>query len=221
MKSFDAYLAEGIATFTLVFIGAGAILADPIAEGGIVAIALAHGLVIMCMVYATGHISGAHINPAVTIGMWVTKKIDTKDGISYIIAQLLGATVGAFALKSFLVNADAALNLGTPALASGVSVLNGIFIEAILTFFLVFVIFATAVDKRAPAGMYGLAIGMTITADILIGGPLTGAAMNPARAFGPALVSGYFVNHLVYWIGPIVGGIVGAVTYDKFLLKKK
>jgi len=211
------YLAEFIATFTLIFVGAGSILAG----NNLTGIAFAHGLAIMVMVYATAHISGAHINPAVTIGMWVTKKINTKDGVFYIIAQLLGGVLGAFLLKIFFVNADSSLNLGATTLASGVSFFNGVFIEAVLTFLLVFVIFAVAVDKRAPAGFYGLAIGMVITFDILVGGPLTGAAMNPARAFGPALVSGYFVNHLVYWIGPIVGGIAGALVYNNYLLKKK
>lgn len=211
------YLAEFIATFTLIFIGAGSILAG----NNLTGIAFAHGLAIMVMVYATAHISGAHINPAVTIGMWVTKKINSKDGICYIIAQLFGGIVGAIVLKTVFVNASSSLNLGTPALGSGISFFNGVLVEAILTFLLVFVIFAVAVDKRAPKGMYGLAIGMVITFDILAGGPLTGAAMNPARAFGPALVSGYFVNHLVYWIGPIVGGILGAVVYDRYLLKKE
>jgi len=211
------YLAEFIATFTLIFIGAGSILAN----NNLTGIAIAHGLAIMCMVYATAHISGAHINPAVTIGMWVTKKIETKDGFFYIIAQLAGGIVGAFALKTVFVNAPSTLNLGTPTLGSGITFFNGILIEAILTFLLVFVVFAVAVDKRAPAGMYGLAIGMVVTFDVLAGGPLTGAAMNPARAFGPALISGYFVNHLVYWIGPIVGGIVGALVYNNYLLKKK
>lgn len=211
------YLAEFIATFTLIFIGAGSILAN----NNLTGIAFAHGLAIMCMVYATAHISGAHINPAVTIGMWVTKKINSKDGFFYIVAQLLGGVVGALALKTVFVDVSSSLNLGTPALASGLSFFNGVLVEAILTFLLVFVIFAVAVDKRAPKGFYGLAIGMVITFDILAGGPLTGAAMNPARAFGPAIVSGYFVNHLVYWVGPIVGGVAGAVTYNKFLLSKK
>lgn len=211
----NKYLAEFIATFALIFIGAGSILSG----NGLTGIAFAHGLVIMCMVYAVGHISGAHINPAVTIGMWVTKNISSKEGFAYIIAQLLGAVLGALALKTVFVDVSSSLNLGTPALASGLTLFNGILVEAIITFFLVFVIFAVAVDKRAPKGMYGLAIGMVVTFGILAVGPLTGAAMNPARAFGPALVSGYFVNHLVYWVGPIVGGVVGALTYDKFFLK--
>jgi len=147
------YLAEFIATFTLIFIGAGSILAN----NNLTGVAFAHGLAIMCMVYAIAHISGAHINPAVTIGMWVTKKINLKDGFFYIAAQLLGGVVGALALKIVFVNVSSSLNLGTPALVSGLSFFNGVLVEAILTFFLVFVIFAVAVDKRAPKGIYGLA----------------------------------------------------------------
>lgn len=217
------YLAEAIATFSLVFIGAGSVLANDFTGGavGLLGIALAHGLVLMVMIYATGHISGAHINPAVTIGMWITKKIKTEQAIDYIIFQLIGAAFAGFLLQSIFTGLPVGAELGTPILGSGITVMNGIIIEAVLTFFLVFVIFGVAVDKRAPAGMYGLAIGLVLTFDILFGGALTGAAMNPARAFGPALAAGFWDNQLVYWIGPIIGGIVAALVYNGIFLEKK
>ena len=210
------YIAEFIATFALIFIGAGAILANV----GIIGIALAHGLVLMSMIYATGHVSGAHINPAVTISMWVTKRIGSVKAIGYIISQLLGATVGALFLRIIFSNAQLSLNLGTPGL-NGVSFWVGILIEFILTFLLVFTIFGTSVDKKAPKGIYGFAIGLVLTFDILVGGNLTGAAMNPARVFGPALISGFWNHHIVYWIGPILGALLAALIYDNLLLDNK
>lgn len=210
------YLAELISTFALVFIGAGAILAN----NNITGVALAHGLVLMAMIYATAHISGAHVNPAVTIGMWVTKKINTRDGIFYIVAQLLGASIAGYLLLAiFPTGLD--MNLGATSLASNVTVGTGILIEAILTFLLVFTIFGVAVDKRGQNGAYGLAIGLVLTFDILLGGNLTGAAMNPARSFGPALASGFWSNHFVYWVGPIIGSVVAALVYNNLLLNKK
>jgi len=213
---FKKYLAELIATFSLVFIGAGAILSNNSLTG----VALAHGLVLMAMIYATAHISGAHVNPAVTIAMWVTKKISTKNSIFYIIAQLLGATIAGYALLTIFPNSPG-LHLGATALGPNISVGMGILIESILTFFLVFVIFAVAVDKRGHNGAFGLAIGFVLTFDILFGGALTGAAMNPARSFGPAFASGFWLNHMVYWIGPIIGAIAAALIYNNLLLNKK
>lgn len=210
------YIAEFIATFALIFIGAGAVLANV----GIIGIALAHGLVLMSMIYATAHISGAHINPAVTISMWVTKRIEGVKAIGYIISQLLGASVGALFLRIIFSNAQLGLNLGTPALGSNVSFWVGILVEFILTFLLVFTIFGT-IDKRAPKGIFGFAIGMVLVFDILVGGNLTGAAMNPARVFGPALISGFWNNHIIYWIGPVLGAILAGLIYDKLLLDKQ
>ena len=222
MENFPAYLAEFISTFALIFIGAGSILANGLTGGalGLTGIALAHGLVLFVMIYAIGHISGGHVNPAVTIGMWVTKRIGTVKAVGYIISQLAGAILGGFLLKLVFVGADASLNLGTPALGPGVSFGTAILVELILTFFLMFVIYGVAIDKRAPAGVYGAAIGLTVAVDILAGGPLTGAAMNPARSLGPALAQGFFANHAVYWIGPILGSILAAVVYNTFLLKE-
>ncbi|MDP7116136.1 MAG: MIP family channel protein [Candidatus Woesearchaeota archaeon] len=220
-KENQAYLAEAIATFALVFIGAGAVLANELSNGqiGLVGIALAYGLVLMCMVYATSHISGAHVNPAVTLGFWVTEKISSFKAIAYIVAQLIGALFAGFLLRVLFVNVSPELYLGTPVLGAGITFLGGIVVEAVLTFFLVFTIFGV-IDKRAPPGIYGAAIGLVLTFDVLAGGVLTGAAMNPARAFGPAFAAGFWHNQLVYWIGPIIGGIIAAVVYNSFLSNK-
>lgn len=221
MKAYQAYFAEFFATFGLVFIGAGAVIMDNITGGGLglLGVAFAHGLVLMSMVYATGHISGAHVNPAVTVAMWINRKIASEKAVFYILAQLVGAAVAGFLLLYLFPSAPA--HLGAPDLANGVDLLRGIVLEAILTFFLVFVIFNVAVDNRAPAGMYGLAIGLVLTFDILFGGPLTGAAMNPARAFGPALASGYWATQLVFWVGPLLGAILAALAYQHLLSDSK
>ncbi len=221
MKEYQAYFAEFFATFGLVFIGAGAVVMNEVTQGalGLVGIALAHGLVLMSMIYATGHISGAHVNPAVTVAMWINKKIESQKAIFYIVAQLAGAALAAFLLLFLFPSAPA--HLGVPDLGSGFGLMRGIAVEAILTFFLVFVIFNVAVDKRAPAAIYGFAIGLVLTFDILFGGPLTGAAMNPARAFGPALASGYWATQLVYWVGPLLGAIAAALAYKYLLSENK
>lgn len=223
-ENMKAYLAELIGTFALCFIGAGAIVTDslPGVQVGLVGIALAHGLVLAIMINATGHISGAHINPAVTIGFMITKRIEALKGVGYIISQLIGGALAGFSLRViFNQQAWDATHLGTPALSQAVPFANGIYIEAILTFFLVFTIFAVAVDSRAPKNVYGFAIGLVLVFDILMGGPLTGASMNPARTFGPALAAGYFENHLVYWIGPVLGGSIAALLYHHFLMPKE
>lgn len=222
MQNWKACLAELIGTFTLIFIGAGAICLE-VSKGGVglVGIALAHGLAIAVMVSAVGHLSGGHFNPAVTIGVWAAKKISTANAMGYIIAQLAGATLGAWMLKCHYPDLLAAPTaLGTPMLDSAVTFGQGICLEAVLTFLLVFVIFGTAIDNRGAKAIAPLAIGLTITLDILMGGPLTGAAMNPARAFGPALISGFWINHSVYWIGPIIGGLLAALVYKWAFLRE-
>jgi MIP family channel proteins len=166
------------------------------------------------MVSAAGHISGGHYNPAVTAAFVATGRLPGGHGAAYVVAQLAGASLGAFFLTaSFPETVRKAAMLGTPALTSGLSPGTGIVIEAILTFFLVFVIFGTAVDARGPRAAGGLFIGLVITMDFLAGGPLTGAAMNPARAFGPALFASAWTNQAVYWVGPLVGGILGGWVY--------
>ena len=207
-------VAEAIGPFALVFAGAGAVvLAAGNVNIGLIEIALAHGLAIALLISALGHISGGHFNPAVTAGFWVTRRISTSLAIGYVLAQLTGGILGAVALTLlFPEGLREAANLGTPALGPGIEFGKAVGIEIILTFFLVMVIFGTAVDRRS-ANLGGLAIGLTITMDILAAGPLTGAVMNPARALGPALLTGTWDDHLVWWIGPVIGGVIAAMVY--------
>ncbi len=215
MNRLPSLLAEFIGTFTLIFVGVSAIHN---ANGDLLLVALAHGLAIAVMVSAFGHISGGHLNPAVTIGALVGGKIDAVGAITYIVAQLLGATVAAFAAGAII--STEAVAAGTPVLAEGVSTGAGIAMEAILTFFLVTVVFGTGIDGRGPK-IGGLAIGLTVALDIMAGGPITGAAMNTARTFGPAVASGTWDGHIVYWIGPILGGAVAGLIYSKLMMKEE
>lgn len=224
MSPTSAYIAEFIGTAFLILAGAGSIIATQGMAGSLIAVALAHGLVIACFGSALGAISGGHFNPAVTIALMLEKKIKAGHAAGYIVSQLAGATVAALAL-AYVVYPELweAAQLGTPMLASGVSFWQGVAIEAILTFLLMAVIFGTAVDERAPK-MGALFIGLAITVDILFGGPQTGASMNPARTFGPALAGSLagastyspWVAHAVYWIGPLLGAIVAQFLYHKF-----
>lgn len=210
-----AAVAELVATFALIFVGAGSVvIADPTGSG-LVGIALAHGIVLAVMVSVTAHISGGLVNPAVTIGLWVVGKLTMPRAGVLIAAQLVGATLGALLLKAvFPAELLAATDGGTPVLARGTSVAQGILLEGVLTFFLVFAVFGTAVDDRGPlARTAGFTIGLVLTFDILVGGPLTGASMNPARTFGPGLVSGTWTDWWVYWVGPISGALVAAMLY--------
>jgi len=212
-------VAEFIGTFTLIFIGVGAIYNNP----GLLGVALAHGLAIAVMVSATGGISGGHLNPAVTFGLFVGGKISFSKTVSYWISQLAGGTAAAL-LCGAVINMKAVFD-GTPDISMGltgipvVTIGQAITIEAVLTFFLVFVVYGSAVDMRAPK-IGGLAIGLTVGLDIMFGGPLTGAAMNPARTFGPALASGHWHNHFVYWVGPMLGGALAGLIYGRFLIKE-
>ena len=217
-------VAEFIGTFALIFVGVGAIYHS----AGLLAVALAHGLTIAVMVSATGAISGGHLNPAVTFGLLIGGKMDLKRSVAYWIAQLLGAAVAGFVLLFIFTGqgdpdkggalARTIVANGTPDLApKGITTVQGVLIEAILTFFLVFVVYGTAVDARAPK-IGGLAIGFTVALDILFGGPFTGAAMNPARTFGPALASGHWNNQWIYWVGPMLGGAAAGVVYGRFLI---
>jgi MIP family channel proteins len=226
-KIFQQYgtpvLAEFVGTFIFVFIGAGSIVANAFLSGtvGLIGIALAHGLALSVVVSALGATSGAHINPAVTIGFLVTRRIIRLLGILYILAQLLGATLAGLLLKAIFPEAIwQAARLGTPGLAPNISSGTAILIEAILTFFLLLAVFGTAVDDRAPK-IGGFGIGLTVLADIFVGGPLTGAAMNPARTFGPALAGGFWDNNFVYWVGPIIGAIIAALFYEYVILRPR
>jgi MIP family channel proteins len=172
------------------------------------------------MVLAAGHISGGVYNPALTVGLVAARRLSIPLGIRYVVAQLLGGLVGAMLLKaSFAAPAIDAVKLGVPLLGTGVSGGQGILVEAILTFFLMFSVFGNAVDPRSPKAIAGLAIGLTITMDIFGGGALTGAAMNPARAFGPELVQGVWDFSWVYWVGPIIGAVLAALLYNDVLLE--
>ena len=212
-------LAEFVGTFTLIFVGAGAIIAT---QGtNLTAIGLAHGLAIGVMASAVGHISGGHFNPAVTLGFVVTRRIEAQLAATYWFAQLVGAVLAAFMLTWLLPQGQVdAVNLGAPAVGNGIGAGSAVVIEGILTFFLVWVIFATAADPRGTfASIAGLAIGLTITLDIYIGGVYTGAAMNPARAFGPDLVQNVWSDAWVWWVGPLVGGALAALAYEHLYLR--
>jgi aquaporin Z len=215
--------AEALGTFGLVFIGAAVVVVNggfPNSGIGLLGIALAHAVVLSVMVTATMTISGGHLNPAVTAGLLVARRIDAGSAAAYIVAQLVAAVIAAVLVKLLLPpHAVRAALLGVPVIASSVSLGQAIGIEVVLTFFLVSAVFGTAVSPDAPR-VGGFGIGLVLLFDILVGGPLTGAAMNPARAFGPALVAGTWVGQLVYWIGPIVGGILAALLWEYVLLPR-
>ncbi len=212
-------VAEFIGTFALIFVGVGAIAVDGITHGGagLVGIALAHGLTIAVMVSATAAISGGHLNPAVTIAALVGGKIDARGALGYMLVQCAGAIFAAFMITLAIpAPALAAVNMGTPALGAGIGLGQGLVTEAVLTFFLAFVVYGTAIDQRAPK-VGGLFIGLTVTLDILVGGPITGAAMNPARHLGPALLGGGLDNLWLYWVGPLIGGALAGLVYHNVL----
>jgi aquaporin Z len=211
--------AEFVGTFTLIFVGAGSIIATRGQD--LTAIALAHGLAIGVMASAVGHISGGHFNPAVTLGFVVTRRIETAMAGAYWVAQFLGAVVAAAILRGVVPGSLAdPVKLGTPAIGGGISAGQGLAIEIILTFFLVWVIFATAADPRGSFRLIaGLAIGLTITLDIFMGGPFTGAAMNPARAFGPQLIQNAWSDGWVWYLGPAIGAALAALAYEWLYLR--
>ncbi len=226
-------IAEFIGPFALVFIGAGAIL-TAITQGWagttggfLVMVALAHGLAIGLMVAAAGHISGGHYNPAVTVSLFIGGKIGLVKSVAYIIVQLLGATVAALILKQIFDDSVADLKSAVPAVnyaadQDGVIIgrTNAFYLEVIATFFLVYVIHGVAVDSRGAHAIAPLAIGLTITMDILMAGPLTGAAMNPARHFGPALVEGEWKDAWLYWAAPILGGGLASIVHNYIFLPR-
>ena len=216
-----AAVAEFVATFALVFVAAGsAVVAGPYGSG-LVGMALASGFVLAVMVSVTAHISGGHVNPAVTVGIWVVGRIGTARAVVYVVAQLAGATFGALLLRLVIPPAVwKAANLGTPLLATGVGGAKGVLTEAILSFFLVYAMFGTILDERGPfTKTAGLTVGLVLAFDILAAGPLTGAAANPVRSFGPALISGTWDGWWVYWMGPVAGGVIAAVLYSYAFLR--
>jgi MIP family channel proteins len=223
-------VVEFVGTFALIFIGAGSIVASGIAlpeaalpGAGLVTIALAHGLAIGTMVTAVGHVSGGHFNPAVSVAVWVTRRLGTGELLAYVVIQLLGGLAGAGVLRLVVPTGSwEPANLGATLVAQNLSDAQAITIEAVLTFFLVWVVFATAID---PEGAFnkvaGLAIGFVIAMDIMMGGPFTGASMNPARSLGPAVVGGEYAGLWVYFIGPVIGATLAAVAYDLIVLRRR
>ena len=218
-KQLRPLAAEFIGTLLFVFLGAGSV----VAIGGVLplGVALAHGIAMGVIVSMTMSISGGHINPAVTFALWIANKIDASLAWQYVAAQLLGAVAGAALVQFLLPHMAVAMALvGTPRVASDVTFTQAIWIEALLTFFLVSAVFGTAVSPEAPK-IAGFGIGLAIFVDILVGGGLTGAVMNPARAFGPALVAWTWNAHAVYWFGPLIGAGVAAALWKAVLLPRK
>ena len=204
--------AECLAAFALVFAGCGAIVTDATRDGvlGATGVAAVFGLIIMVMIYATGHLSGAHINPAVTIAFTLTRHFPVRDAAAYVAAQLIGATAGALLLLAAWSDKPAALGATVPSVATGTALLY----EIVLSALLMFVIIAVATDTRAVGAAAAIAIGGTVALDALFGGPLTGASMNPARSFGPALAAGEWRDFWIYAIGPVLGAALGAGAYQ-------
>ncbi len=213
----NAVIAEMTGTFLFLFVGIGAAAnldrmgvagTDP---AGLLVVALAHGVVLAVLVSALAAVSGAHFNPAVTFGVWLAGHIPARRAISYVVAQLIGGLLAAWSLR-LVFPASVSATLGTPRLGAGIDPLTGVAVEAVLTAILLVAVFGTAIDRRAPK-VGGLAIGLAFGADMLMGGPLTGGAMNPARWFGPAAVTGLWDNSYVWIIGPLIGAAIAALAY--------
>ena len=206
--------AEFVGAFTLIFIGGGAGI---VSGQDIVAVALANGLAIGIMVSNLGHISGGHFNPAITLAFALARRITARLAVVYWVAQFVGAVFAALLLRAIFLHSA---TLGAVPHVSGVSQWRGLLIEIVLTFFLVWAVWATAVDPRgAFKSIAGLAIGLTITMDVFAGGPVTGAAMNPARAFGPQLVENFWGAGWIYYVGPALGGLIAALVYEWLYLR--
>ena len=219
-----SYWAEFLGTFTLCFAGQGAICVHQMSgaqDSGLLAIAIAHGLALAVMISALGATSGGHFNPAVTFGFLVTGRQSAASAVAYWISQVLGAVVASFLLRwLFPASVWQAVHLGAAAVSPEITTGGALAIEFVLTFFLVTAVWGTAVDPRAPK-IGGFGIGLTVTMDILMGGPLTGAAMNPARAFGPALAAGFWSGHWIYWAAPLAGGGLAALVYSRLVLPRE
>lgn len=224
LQSWNAVIAELGGTFLFLFVGIGAVAsldrwygmfgpgANPVPDpAALLIVALAHGLVFAVLVSALGAVSGGHFNPAVTFGVWLAGKMPWRRGLSYVIAQLIGGLLAAWSLR-LVFPATVSASLGTPALGAGIDPSAGILVEAVITLILVTVVFGTAIDPRAPK-IGGLAIGFALAAGILVAGPLTGGAANPARWFGPATVTGLWDNWYVWIVGPLVGGAIAGLAY--------
>ena len=203
-------VTEAIGTACLVFAGTGAIVINEVSGGAIghVGIALTFGMVVAAMIYSTGHISGAHINPAVTLGFAITKNFPWKEVPYYWVSQIIGAVLASGALSLMfgtIGNMGATVPYGSD--------IQSLALEIILTFILMFVIMAMATDIRSVGGAAAVAIGMTVALEAMFAGPISGASMNPARSFGPALLSSEWASHWLYWVGPMAGASIGATVY--------
>jgi glycerol uptake facilitator protein len=234
---FKRSIAELIGTYVLVFLGTGSVVTTVLLFQGWtpypdnnfnvgidiaawLTIGMAFAIAVIAMIYAFGHISGTHINPAVSIALWATKRFPASDMVSYILAQLVGASLASFSIVAILGQRAVGTGLGATSMFAGVSYTQAILCETIATFFLMLTIMGTAVDKRAPAGFAGLAIGLVVAADIIVVGNITGSSLNPARTFGPYLAefllggSNLWWQFPIYIIGPIAGALVAAFLYD-------
>jgi MIP family channel proteins len=214
------YLAEFVGTFSLIFISEGTYLVNGITNGalGLVGIALANGFVLMTLIYSLIHVSGAFFNPAITITMFVHKRIGGARAAGYVLCQVAGGAAAGLLLLLLFPNASAQQHYGLP---QDLDFWYAVVVEGVLTFFLISTIYGAFVNKFAPAGFYGFTIGSVLIFDTLLGGPVTGAAMNPARAFGPAVASGIWGPQLIYWIGPIAGALLGSFIFEYLLSGQK
>lgn len=216
-------LAEMFGTFVLIFFGAGSAVINsfPSAQYGVFGIAVAHGVALAIAISATMAISGGHLNPAVTTGLLVIRKISPADAFAYIMAQLTGGLLGALAVKALVApNVGRVVGYGAPTLHNTMTLGSGIALEAVLTFFLMSAVMGTVVSKSAPK-IAGWGVGLTLIPAIIVSGPLTGGALNPARAFGPAVIAGNMTAQAVWWIGPILGAIAAALLWNYVLLAKE
>jgi glycerol uptake facilitator protein len=216
-------LAEFVGTFAVVFVAAGAVCADQYLRAagqsgtGLLGYAAAYGLVTVAMVSALGHVSGGHLNPAITIGSWVTKRLGTLSALFYCLAQLAGAAAAAYLLVAILPEpAWRPVSLGATDLAPDFTRMHGMLLEGVATFFVVVVYFASSLDADgAFRSLGGWTAGVAVAGMVLLTQPFTGASLNPARTFGPALAAHHWINHGVYWVGPLFGGLLGAVAFDR------
>lgn len=219
-KTLRPLTAECLGTALFVFFGAGSVVMNAPNGLGTVGIALVHGVAMAIIVSMTMNISGGHLNPAVTAALWLARKVDNRTAGLYVVAQLIGAVLGALLINAVLPHAAArATSIGTPMVATSVTFTQAVLIEATLTFFLVSAVFGTAVSSEAPK-IAGFGVGLAIFVAALVGGSLTGAVMNPARAIGPALVAWQWDAHAVYWIGPVIGAGAAAALWRVVLLPR-
>ena len=205
-------VSESLATFALVFAGCGAVIANVEYDGvlGLLGIGLVFGLIITAMIYATGHLSGAHINPAVTLAFTLTRHFPAREAAIYVGAQVVGAVVAALVLVAVWPSQPGDLGATVPSVGVG----SALVYEIVLSAMLMFVVMAVATDTRAVGAAAAIAVGATVGLDVLFGGAVSGGSMNPARSFGPALVGGQWTDFWIYLVGPIVGAGAGALAYQ-------